>query len=75
VHSRGWVKAGELNTGDRVDRLDGGLLIVRKTESDTQLHDTYNFEVADLHSYFGAAALPIPCSRIEHRLRLVELVI
>jgi len=48
----GWVAADKLHVGDRVDRQSKGPLVVEGIERDQELHDTYNFKVADLHTYF-----------------------
>ena len=52
VHDRGWVQAGKLSAGDRVDRLDGTTLRVQRVEHDATRQSTYNFVVADVHTYF-----------------------
>jgi hypothetical protein len=52
VQGRGWVSAGELVAGDRIERLGSGALTVGHVEKDASRHDTYNFEVAEFHTYF-----------------------
>jgi RHS repeat-associated protein len=52
VAGRGWVGAGELKPGDRLVRRDGGSLTVRQVVRDPVRRDTFNFEVAGVHTYF-----------------------
>lgn len=52
VEGVGWVIAGELQEGHKVSSIDGTYLIVKSIVLDAQLHDTYNFEVEDYHTYF-----------------------
>jgi hypothetical protein len=46
------VEAGKLVPGEIVDQLDGAGDRVVSVEPEKSLQDTYNFEVADAHSYF-----------------------
>ncbi len=58
VEGKGWTEAGDLNIGDKVTSLDGGVLSVQAMASDAQLQTTYNFEVEEFHTYFvGKRAL------------------
>ena len=52
VAGRGWVGAGELKPGDRIVRRDGGSLTVKQVVRDPVRRDTFNFEVAGVHTYF-----------------------
>ena len=54
VHDRGWIGAGQLSMGDQVDQLDSGRgsLHVLQVHYDARRQATYNFEVADDHTYF-----------------------
>ena len=52
VEGLGWVKAGELREGYEIYSVNGNILTVKSIVLDEQLHDTYNFEVADYHTYF-----------------------
>jgi RHS repeat-associated protein len=52
VEGQGWVDAGELQEGQIISSIDGDVLTVNSIVLDEQLHDTYNFEVADYHTYF-----------------------
>lgn len=52
VEGQGWVDAGELHEGQIISSVDGDVLTVNSIVPDEQLHDTYNFEVADYHTYF-----------------------
>ena len=52
VEGRGWVNAGELQEGYEISSVNGNTLTVKLIVQDKQLHDTYNFEVADYHTYF-----------------------
>ncbi len=52
VDGQGWVDAGELHEGQIISSVDGDVLTVNSIVPDEQLHDTYNFEVADYHTYF-----------------------
>lgn len=47
-----WTAAADLRPGDVVEQLEGETLVVDDLQQATGLHDTYNFEVADFHSYF-----------------------
>lgn len=46
------VDAGELQEGQIISSVDGDVLTVNSIVPDDQLYDTYNFEVADYHTYF-----------------------
>lgn len=52
--NKGWVKEGELKAGDVPKLYDGKEVIIEKTEIEilTQAETTYNFEVADFHTYY-----------------------
>jgi Pretoxin HINT domain len=52
VEGKGWVNAGELNAGAKVIGAKNKLLTVKASVRDKERHDTYNFEVADYHTYF-----------------------
>jgi RHS repeat-associated protein len=52
VDGKHWVPAGQLKPGDRLMTLGGGLLTVRGVAKYGVRHHTYNFEVADFHTYF-----------------------
>jgi len=52
VESIGWVNAANLQEGHRVLSVDDSYLNVKSVAADSQLHDTYNFEVAEYHTYF-----------------------
>ena len=58
VQGLGWVDAGEFSAGDEVSLAQGGsatvVSVVREHLQSPQ--DVYNFEVADLHTYFVASA-------------------
>jgi len=47
-----WVEAGKLKRGDKIMTLDGALLTVKRVSKYSVRHHTYNFEVADFHTYF-----------------------
>ena len=47
-----WVEAGKVVSGDKIMRLNGGLLTVEKISKYKVRHHTYNLEVADFHTYF-----------------------
>lgn len=55
LEGKRWVEAGKLVPGDKMMRLDGGLLIVEKIGKYKVRHHTYNLEVADFHTYFVGA--------------------
>lgn len=57
VENQGWVKAGELNAGDRLRLLSGAAAPIEKVELEelTKPITTYNFEVEDWHSYYVSA--------------------
>jgi Pretoxin HINT domain/Bacterial EndoU nuclease len=52
VEGKGWVPAGELKAGDKVIGATDKLLTIKSSVRDKERHDTYNFEVADYHTYF-----------------------
>ncbi len=57
VEGRGWVEAGDLQAGDRIvshasGEGQGGALLVKAVNARPETEDTYNFEVADTHTYF-----------------------
>ncbi|MDC3379396.1 polymorphic toxin-type HINT domain-containing protein, partial [Planctomycetota bacterium] len=52
VAERGWVRAGELKVGDRVEALTGEALHVVEVTVRPEQAQHYNFEVADWHTYF-----------------------
>jgi hypothetical protein len=62
VPSRGWVNAGDLAPGDSVTHTDGlaAELIASTYEPHPEGIPVYNFEVADLHTYFVAASPRAP---------------
>jgi hypothetical protein len=43
---------GDLAVGDRIQSHDGDILTLTKRRAAKALHDTFNFEVADFHTYF-----------------------
>lgn len=56
VEGKGWVQAGALQAGDTISGLTPAATqrVVSITQ-DGQRHETYNFEVADYHTYFVGA--------------------
>lgn len=57
VDDKGWVEASDLVEGDQVVRYDNGdgqagFLLVKSVVLEDARQDTYNFEVADTHTYF-----------------------
>ena len=57
VDGRGWVEAGDLQPGDQIvshasGEGQGGALLVKAVNARAEREDTYNFEVADTHTYF-----------------------
>ncbi len=52
VVGEGWTKAGELEIGDQVTAISGKVLTVEVVDADSLLQDTFNFEVAETHTYF-----------------------
>ena len=52
VRNLGWVAASKLAPGEIVDQLDGEGEHVVSVEREKSRQDTYNFEVAEVHSYF-----------------------
>jgi hypothetical protein len=58
VVSKGWVEAGNLKVGDKVDRLDGQQATAVDIKQRPQTERTYNIEVEEYHTYFvGDAGL------------------
>ncbi|KQU76022.1 MULTISPECIES: polymorphic toxin-type HINT domain-containing protein [unclassified Rhizobacter] len=55
VEGRGWVAAAALVAGDKIHRISGGWLTVTAVRRNTVPQDTYNFEVAEFHTYFVGA--------------------
>jgi hypothetical protein len=55
VEGRGWIAAGALVAGDKIHRLDGDRLEVTAVQKNSAQQDTYNFEVAEFHTYFVGA--------------------
>jgi aminoglycoside phosphotransferase (APT) family kinase protein len=52
VRNLGWLVASKLVPGEIVDQLDGEGGRVVSVEREKTLQDTYNFEVAEAHTYF-----------------------
>ncbi|MFC3149441.1 polymorphic toxin-type HINT domain-containing protein [Litoribrevibacter euphylliae] len=52
IENKGWVNAGDLLVGEKVIGLKDRELFVKSVSLAASLHTTYNFEVADYHSYF-----------------------
>lgn len=52
VRGKQWVEAGDLIAGDELVSLTGDSLIVKGVVAEKARQDTYNFEVADYHTYF-----------------------
>jgi hypothetical protein len=52
VRDRGWVKAGQLRSGDEVPQLGGGWLRIARVATSEKRETVYNFEVEDFHTYF-----------------------
>ena len=52
VENGGWVEVADLRVGDRVAGSNGKWLTIRSIELDKEKQTTYNFEVADYHTYF-----------------------
>lgn len=52
VVGKGWVPTEELVLNDQIGSLDGRELYVRSLATSAKLQDTYNFEVAEDHTYF-----------------------
>jgi hypothetical protein len=54
VDGKDWVRAGDLNIGDKISTLDGGTIAIIGLSS--ELFDepvvVYNLTVADFHTYF-----------------------
>ncbi|HYN22750.1 MAG TPA: polymorphic toxin-type HINT domain-containing protein, partial [Thermoanaerobaculia bacterium] len=55
VEGRGWVKAAELNAGDRLRSLDGSTAAVESINYVAGEFQVYNFEVDQAHTYFVTA--------------------
>lgn len=53
VQGTGWVKSSELRTGDRLRAQDQSLMKVVSFVPTGKTGRTYNFSVADFHSYFA----------------------
>ncbi|MDN2709880.1 polymorphic toxin-type HINT domain-containing protein [Janthinobacterium sp. SUN118] len=66
LEGKRWVSAGELKPGDKIMSLGGALLTVKRISKYSVRHHTYNFEVADFHTYFvgkkGAWVHNAPCN-------------
>ncbi|MDF2441476.1 MAG: hypothetical protein JWN98_2460, partial [Abditibacteriota bacterium] len=54
VQGKGWVKAGELQTGDVLERLNGSTLTIQDIEVVVRACRVYNLEVEGFHTYFVA---------------------
>jgi hypothetical protein len=52
VVNKGWVSASQLHIDDAIASISKHNLIVQSIETLAGKHDTYNFEVADFHTYF-----------------------
>jgi len=52
VIGKGWVDAGQLKAGDKVDSLNGRVSVVKQIAQRPQNERTYNIEVEDYHTYF-----------------------
>ncbi len=52
VEGKAWVNASNLVKGMLLTTTDGRTLQVKSQTKDTKKHSTYNFEVADFHTYF-----------------------
>ena len=52
VHQDWWRGASDLKAGDQLELLEGGIVEVTGVRVDAELATTYNFEVADVHTYF-----------------------
>jgi len=53
VEGRGWVETGELQPGDHLTDADAEVLRVVATEARSARETVYNFEVAEVHTYFA----------------------
>lgn len=53
VVGRGWVAAGELQLGDRLETPQGATVAVGSIASLPGLHTVYNLEVEGAHSYYA----------------------
>jgi RHS repeat-associated protein len=47
----GWVAAGLLNVGSRVDTLDGKIVVVVGSQHKVDPQSMFNFEIADFHTF------------------------
>ncbi len=57
VEGKGWVEAEALIIGDQISSInDEQVLTVTSIKLDKERQDTYNFEVADYHTYFVGEA-------------------
>ncbi len=52
VVDQGWVSAEKLQVGTIIHSLNGQVIRVQSVERANERQDTYNFEVADYHTYF-----------------------
>jgi RHS repeat-associated protein len=52
IEGHGWTAASDLQPGDRLVRLHGGEATVASVAHQVEREDTYNFEVADVNTYF-----------------------
>jgi RHS repeat-associated protein len=52
VSGRGWIEAGRVQAGQRIEQAQGGRSEVRGVRTVDRLPDVYNLEVARYHSYF-----------------------
>jgi RHS repeat-associated protein len=52
VHSKGWVPACELNSGDLLSSLDGQEIEVANVLNTGDVETVYNLQVTDHHTYF-----------------------
>ena len=53
VEGRGWVKGGELQTGDELRDIDAGALLVRSIAETQRRETVFNLEVEGVHTYFA----------------------
>lgn len=54
VEGKGWIPAGELKAGDKVQLYSGKIAVVKKVKEEllSKPIKVYNFEVADWHTYY-----------------------
>lgn len=52
VDGKGWVETKDLELSDKLINSDGEHVSIISIELDSELHDTFNFEVEDFHTYF-----------------------